>query len=684
MTRSLAIAFALTAASPAQAARTFLVAIGSNVGDADEHELRYAERDARQVATVMLQLGGVAPADAVLVLGVDAQGVRSALLETNARIRAASSGSDGSVLVIYYSGHADAESLHLGGSRRALGELEGFGAGSPATVRVLALDSCRSGAVTRVKGLQAARPFELALDDRLDVEGVAIVTSSAADEDSHESDRLRGSFFSHHLVSALRGAADENGDDRVTLDEAYAYTYHQTLKSSGRTTQLQHPTYRYDLKGRGALVLTRLASAAGRAGRLRIAESGRYLVLEGAESGPATADLLVRSPGARLVLPPGLYFVQARGRTAYREYRVVLRPGGEVDLAGEPFERVAYARLVRKGGAGGASHGLALLAGARGPLLDAEPATPQVAVGWALDLPYLSLGLRLRGGLANVPALDDVGRSERRELALGLTAERVFDLPWLSLGVGLLAEGVYHAQSFRSEGQDEARVALGAGFGGLLSLERELLDAVTLRLEGGPVSHVLRAATIDGARIIGVELETPLTGRTSAGLRWSLRGPACSPDWRSWRSPGAGTPWSTRATAAVRSSPSPGRLPTSMASTSPPSRFGSPCSGARIPMSRRRSGVCPSRRASPPASSFRASSRWPSSIRPARPTWSARAGTSAWRRSSSTTTGTAAVVSALATCCSAAPRTSCSSTRPRSWAPTALRWASRWPRASGW
>jgi uncharacterized caspase-like protein len=80
------------------------------------------------------------------------------------------------------------------------------------------------------------------------------------DESSQESDRLRGSFFSHHLVNALRGAADRNGDGRITLAEAYEYTHAQTLRASVQTVSLQHPTYAYDVKGSGDPLLTTVAS----------------------------------------------------------------------------------------------------------------------------------------------------------------------------------------------------------------------------------------------------------------------------------------------------------------------------------------------------------------------------------------------------------------------------------------
>ena len=35
-----------------------------------------------------------------------------------------------------------------------------------------------------------------------------LLTSSSADEDAQESDAIAGSYFSHHLVSGLRGSAD--------------------------------------------------------------------------------------------------------------------------------------------------------------------------------------------------------------------------------------------------------------------------------------------------------------------------------------------------------------------------------------------------------------------------------------------------------------------------------------------
>ena len=52
-----------------------------------------------------------------------------------------------------------------------------------------------------------------------------MITSSAAREAALESAEIEASFFSHHLISGLRGAADTSGDGLVTLAEAYQYAF---------------------------------------------------------------------------------------------------------------------------------------------------------------------------------------------------------------------------------------------------------------------------------------------------------------------------------------------------------------------------------------------------------------------------------------------------------------------------
>jgi hypothetical protein len=76
----------------------------------------------------------------------------------------------------------------------------GASADTRADVRVAIVDGCQSGALVG-KGGARAPGFEIRLIDQLDASGEAMLTSSAADELALESREIRGSFFTHHLVS---------------------------------------------------------------------------------------------------------------------------------------------------------------------------------------------------------------------------------------------------------------------------------------------------------------------------------------------------------------------------------------------------------------------------------------------------------------------------------------------------
>jgi hypothetical protein len=502
---------------------TWVVAIGHNEGARHEVNLLYAEADARAFVDVLRQHGGASSRRTLLLLGEDAASVRRALQDVNATIRARAGEGHPTALVVFYSGHADATALHLGGTELPLEELKALVEGSPAGVRLLVLDACRSGSVTRVKGVTATEQFRITLRNDVATEGLAIITSSAAGEASQESDWLRGSFFSHHLVNALRGAADHDDDGKVTLTEAYGYTYTQTLRSSGQTVALQHPTYSWEVKGRGELVLSTPSEPQGRTGQLRLGGGALYLLKEGHQGGSVVAEVSPQGKRRELSLPAGKYFVQQRDADEYREYQVSLAAGALVDLATQPFETVRYDRLVRRrGGPKTCAHNFTLLGGLRGEMLAGDGTPPQLHVGYGLDFEWGSVGLRLRGMTASGTGGDGLLLRHHRELGLGLSLQRFVDLEPVSVGFGLFIEGVQHWQDFDTERLSPARRSVGAGFGGILSVERHLGAGVALRLEGGPVTGLFwRAVVENGAEVVGrSELVTPLTWWGSGGLVW--------------------------------------------------------------------------------------------------------------------------------------------------------------------
>ncbi len=511
-------------ASPARALPddTWVIAIGNNRGDAGEVALRYAERDAEQFVQTLSALGGLAPTRTVRLDGRRAEDVRASLDQVDAALRR--EGGQGS-LVVYYSGHADARALHLGGSHLPIAELTERVSNAPGRFRLLIIDACRSGAASRVKGLEATPDFAVKVDDRTRAEGVAIITSSTAGEDSQESDALQASFFSHHLVSGLRGAADENDDARVTLAEAYAYAYAQTLRSSGRTLKLQHPTYRFDLKGKGEVVLTTLES--GRFGQLELARPAVYVIARDGEGGPVAAEVAPAREQARLILPAGDYHVQARHPDAYRQYRVTLRDGETTRLADVEPEILRYDQLVRaRGGPRRSVHGFMALGGVRGGLLEGEGAGPQAVLGYQADLPWFSVGARARASTVSVAAADDAADRRHDEYALAVTLERFVDFGPLSLSFGLLAEATWHRQTFTGPRPIDPRTSVGGAFGGLLAVERHLpfewAPGLAVRLEGGPYSGIIEVAEVEDGVVVGAATATPLAGWAALGIRWRL------------------------------------------------------------------------------------------------------------------------------------------------------------------
>src|SRR5262249_32776005 len=187
-------------------------------------------------------------------------------------------------------------------------ELRRWLSSTGAEVRVAIVDTCKSGALLAAKGGKPGPAFQIRLNDDLASNGEALLTSSAADELALESREIRGSFFTHHLVSGLRGAADSSGDGNVTLAEAYQYAFAHTVSATaGALIGPQHPAYDYRLSGQGELVLSTLSKPS--ASLTLPAEFDRVLVVQLVRD-QVLAEL---PPGAavRVAVPPGAYAVRA-------------------------------------------------------------------------------------------------------------------------------------------------------------------------------------------------------------------------------------------------------------------------------------------------------------------------------------------------------------------------------------
>jgi hypothetical protein len=438
----------------------FAVIIGNNLGSGQDVELRYAESDAEKVARVLRDLGGYQPADIVLLRGEDATTVERSLQAVNERIVAAQNArATDTLLFVYYSGHADRQALRLGATRLPFTRLAEFVRGSPAKVRLLVVDACRSGALTRVKGGSVVLPFDLPGSQLLG-EGVAFLTASAEDEDAQESDELQGSFFTHALVSGLMGAADRNSDGQVVLEEAYGHAYDSTLKAtSGTFAGAQHPTFKYEVKGQGALVLTRISELSLQRASLVFPRGLSFFVLEKNARGRVVGEVNAADVARSLSVRPGDYFLRGRGEDHLLEGSVRVLKGQSLAVDPSRLTKVAYAKLVRKGGherdyAHGPQFGVAV----RSLLPNAETPCYGAALGYRLDLEPVSFTARLSGCTSSFENDDLTARTN--ELALSFAATHTWDWQTWSAYAGLGLGTTLVSQTFDTEGHAPARLSL--------------------------------------------------------------------------------------------------------------------------------------------------------------------------------------------------------------------------------
>jgi hypothetical protein len=124
----------------------YALIVGSNAGGAGQLALRYAEDDARRVAATLIELGGYS-ADAVdVVVRPTPDALRAHLDRLGARVAADRAAGRKTRVMFYYSGHARSTALDLGADELALGELRQRLLAVSATLMIVVLDACQSGA----------------------------------------------------------------------------------------------------------------------------------------------------------------------------------------------------------------------------------------------------------------------------------------------------------------------------------------------------------------------------------------------------------------------------------------------------------------------------------------------------------------------------------------------------------
>ncbi|UCH82015.1 MAG: caspase family protein [Nitrospiraceae bacterium] len=217
--------------------------------------VNYARKDAQIMKEYLMKLLGV-PEDNIIML-ID-RGATKARIEGYLKQYLPRNVEKGTTLYVYYAGHGmpDIEKnepylVPYDGDTRFINhtgyrlkdfyqDLESLDIGKS----YVFLDSCFSGAASRTEKMlvAGARPALIHVkDSNTNSRKVVALTASQMNQISNAYPDAKHGLFTYYLLRALRGEADENDDQWVSIKEAYTYIKKHVVRVSRRMGTEQTP-----------------------------------------------------------------------------------------------------------------------------------------------------------------------------------------------------------------------------------------------------------------------------------------------------------------------------------------------------------------------------------------------------------------------------------------------------------
>lgn len=205
----------------AQDFRKFAVIVGCADYIRQGMDLRYSDDDAyRFYAYLKSCEGGALPDEHIAVL-VDEAATKDNILQTMNSIFSKAGPND--MLIFYFSGHGTEGAfcptdvtdqynsllLHI--------EIKAIFKKYPAKYKLCFADACFSG------GIYQGAPSQSTGSTAAAETSVVIMMSSAYSETSQENPKIRQGAFTYYLLKGLKGSADRNKDNIITLEELFPY-----------------------------------------------------------------------------------------------------------------------------------------------------------------------------------------------------------------------------------------------------------------------------------------------------------------------------------------------------------------------------------------------------------------------------------------------------------------------------
>jgi hypothetical protein len=233
--------------------QVWALAVGvSSYEDPSVLTLKYPTSDAfRMYAFWKSPEGGALDDDHALVMTND-QATKSGVLDTLRGLLTRAGQND--LVTFFYSGHglkgAFLPTDYDGGSMRVYhSEINELLSACPAKHKLVIADACHSGSYLasksprRDKSRRPTQDIQEAFYRELSrtSPGTAFILSSSAEEESLEVSSLHQSIFSYFVLRGLKGEANSNGNEVITVQELFDYVYRNVTAYAFSLGKVQTP-----------------------------------------------------------------------------------------------------------------------------------------------------------------------------------------------------------------------------------------------------------------------------------------------------------------------------------------------------------------------------------------------------------------------------------------------------------
>ncbi|MBF0432345.1 MAG: caspase family protein [Fibrobacteria bacterium] len=324
--------------------------IGNNEGVSGEAPLKYAVEDARKMARVFQDASHFEKDRIYLLENPKISSVREALSEISGRIKELKKDKTRVQFLLFFSGHGSAEAIHINGTKMLKAELDQKMERLGADLKILIVDACESGHLLRSKGGQVIDNHKIETVDELQNKGTILLSSSSRGELAQESENYKGAIFTHHMVNGLRGMADYDNNDEISLWEAYHYANISTRRENiqGKLGQ-QNPNFDFDVVGKSDVILSVLSKKKSRI----LFKEFRNTVMEVRDA--ATMNLEARiflsgTDSAYFSLPSKEYILTYEEGKKFKATKANLTWNNRYIATPGEFHTLAKSEVYRKGG----------------------------------------------------------------------------------------------------------------------------------------------------------------------------------------------------------------------------------------------------------------------------------------------------------------------------------------------